>query len=559
MTPHDRRAHLTRARDLFNGGHYWLAHEALETVWRSILRDGDADAARVWQGLIQAAAALLHRERGNRHGGATLGASALEKLAGRLRADGGGGGAAEEPRPREELRGGAPPRPGGEGPDARRPWFGVLPPAGPPPPPPRRDPHRRWHAGEAGRSGRAGARGQGRLLLRGVRWRVLQGRGARGRGRRRRRRRRGGLSHALREQSVRRAPPRPVPCFEDPPRARVREPQDRGDLEQARARDQGHGAGHRPSRVGGCRDGGTLQPQSGRGFRIHRLQAQHRPDRRPRGARRRRLPDHRRPHDDVDPGSVRRGGRAEPAHASNHHRGRRRHHGGDRGREIPRRAARRTHGRRVKVVQIPNGQFVENCYLVVDETTAQCAIIDPGEEAGLVLEKVAAARARPVAIWITHAHIDHTMGVASVRGETGAPVYLHRADRGLYDHVVQQGSAFGIPVAPAPPPDGELVPGETVRVGNLSFTVRHAPGHSPGSVCLVGEGVVFTGDVLFSRSIGRTHLPGGDFETLIRRDRKSTRLNSSHSQISYAVFCLKKKKKKHTHTVNPKLEMLRVN
>src|SRR3989442_16034634 len=87
MTPHDRRAHLTRARDLFNGGHYWLAHEALETVWRSILRDGNVDAARVWQGLIQAAAALLHRERGNRHGGAALGGAALEKLAGPQRAE----------------------------------------------------------------------------------------------------------------------------------------------------------------------------------------------------------------------------------------------------------------------------------------------------------------------------------------------------------------------------------------------------------------------------------------------------------------------------------------
>src|SRR2546426_4680124 len=87
MSPEERQAILTRARDLFNGGQYWLAHEALETVWRSILRDGNVDAARVWQGLIQAAAALLHRERGNRHGVAALGGSALEKLAGPQRAD----------------------------------------------------------------------------------------------------------------------------------------------------------------------------------------------------------------------------------------------------------------------------------------------------------------------------------------------------------------------------------------------------------------------------------------------------------------------------------------
>ena len=76
-----------RGADLFNAGEYWLAHEALETVWRSIISDGDAAAARVWQGLIQAAAALLHQQRGNSHGVATVGRGALEKLAGRQRPD----------------------------------------------------------------------------------------------------------------------------------------------------------------------------------------------------------------------------------------------------------------------------------------------------------------------------------------------------------------------------------------------------------------------------------------------------------------------------------------
>jgi uncharacterized protein len=87
MTPEDRCAALTRARDLFNAGQYWHAHEALETVWRSIIRDSDEDAARVWQGLIQAAAALLHLGRGNRHGVEIVGKAALEKLAGRERPD----------------------------------------------------------------------------------------------------------------------------------------------------------------------------------------------------------------------------------------------------------------------------------------------------------------------------------------------------------------------------------------------------------------------------------------------------------------------------------------
>lgn len=82
MSPEDRRRYVDHARELFNTGEYWLAHEALETIWRSIIKEDQAAEARVWQGLIQAAAALLHRERGNRHGTVVVGAAALEKLAG---------------------------------------------------------------------------------------------------------------------------------------------------------------------------------------------------------------------------------------------------------------------------------------------------------------------------------------------------------------------------------------------------------------------------------------------------------------------------------------------
>ena len=147
----------------------------------------------------------------------------------------------------------------------------------------------------------------------------------------------------------------------------------------------------------------------------------------------------------------------------------------------------------MKIVQIPNGQFAENCYLVIDEAGGVCAVIDPGEEADLILRAIAEAGVRPAAIWLTHAHLDHVMGVPRLRRERDVPIYLHPADR-------------------------EFVPGERVEVGALGFTVRHAPGHSPGSVCLVGDGggVVFTGDVLFAGSIGRTDLPGADFGTLMR-------------------------------------------
>jgi glyoxylase-like metal-dependent hydrolase (beta-lactamase superfamily II) len=169
----------------------------------------------------------------------------------------------------------------------------------------------------------------------------------------------------------------------------------------------------------------------------------------------------------------------------------------------------------VKIVPIPNGAFIENCYLVIDEAPRQCAIVDPGEDTGLILHRLEQAAVAPVAIWLTHAHLDHVLGVSQVRAATGAPVFLHPADRALYDRVPDQAAAFGLRADPLAPPDRSFAHGEGLRVGGLSFTVHHTPGHSPGSVSLVGEGVVFGGDVLFQGSIGRTDLPGGHLETLL--------------------------------------------
>ena len=169
----------------------------------------------------------------------------------------------------------------------------------------------------------------------------------------------------------------------------------------------------------------------------------------------------------------------------------------------------------MRIVQIPNGRFVENCYFVIDEATGECAIIDPGEEASLIAHKLQTERVTPIGIWLTHAHIDHVLGVPRLKADTGAPVYLHPADRLLYDHVPEQGVAFGMRAERLPAPDRELVHGDVLRVGELAFRVRHAPGHSPGSVAFEGQGVAFGGDVLFLGSIGRTDLPGGDFDTLL--------------------------------------------
>jgi hydroxyacylglutathione hydrolase len=169
----------------------------------------------------------------------------------------------------------------------------------------------------------------------------------------------------------------------------------------------------------------------------------------------------------------------------------------------------------LEVVALPNGQFAENCYLVADRRTRDAVIIDPGEEPAMFLAELDTRAWTLRAIWLTHGHIDHIMGVGVVRRATGVPIYLHPADRPIYDALPQFGAWVGMALDAPPPPDVELAPGKPVRVGGYEFDVRATPGHSPGSVSFVGHGMVFGGDVLFNGSVGRTDLPGGDAATLV--------------------------------------------
>lgn len=169
-----------------------------------------------------------------------------------------------------------------------------------------------------------------------------------------------------------------------------------------------------------------------------------------------------------------------------------------------------------EIVQLPNGQFVENCWLVADLRTREAVMIDPGEEPAMFLAELDTRRWTLRAIWLTHAHIDHILGVAAVKRATGVPVFLHPADRSLYDGLADQGAWFGMRPEAPPAPDHELTAGQRLTVGSLAFEVRHTPGHSPGSVSFLGHGTIFGGDALFNGSIGRTDLPGGDFATLMQ-------------------------------------------
>jgi glyoxylase-like metal-dependent hydrolase (beta-lactamase superfamily II) len=168
-----------------------------------------------------------------------------------------------------------------------------------------------------------------------------------------------------------------------------------------------------------------------------------------------------------------------------------------------------------KVIGLTTGQFAQNGYLVVDPASRQAVVVDPGEDADLFLRRARTEGAEIGGIWLTHAHVDHVLGVGRVARATGAKVHLHPADRALYDRAADQGRFFGLEADTPPPPDVNLADGDRLRCGGIEFEVRHVPGHSPGHVVFVGPGLALVGDLVFAGSVGRTDLPGGNGRTLI--------------------------------------------
>ena len=184
------------------------------------------------------------------------------------------------------------------------------------------------------------------------------------------------------------------------------------------------------------------------------------------------------------------------------------------------------------------GPVQTNCYLIADSESGEAVVIDPPAD-GIAIVKQAAARRRSIStIWLTYAHFDHFAGADGIcrAVQPPPPVALHALDLPLWE---MQGGApfFGMRIDPGPRPSMELIHGQQLKVGQFHFGVRHAPGHTPGHVIFYSsdQRVAFCGDVIFSGSVGRTDLPGGNFDTLMHSIRAQilslpdeTRLLSGH-------------------------------
>jgi hydroxyacylglutathione hydrolase len=181
----------------------------------------------------------------------------------------------------------------------------------------------------------------------------------------------------------------------------------------------------------------------------------------------------------------------------------------------------------VLIAGFPAGVFAANCYVVAPGPGEQCLIIDPGQDAEPGIEEITSRhRLRPAAVLLTHGHLDHVWSVAPVCGAKGIPAYIHPEDRALLTD-----PALGLGLLPGqellagltftePDDVAELSDGQTLDLAGVRLVVDHAPGHTRGSVTFrlpaAGEpGTLFTGDLLFAGSIGRTDLPGGDYTTIL--------------------------------------------
>lgn len=167
----------------------------------------------------------------------------------------------------------------------------------------------------------------------------------------------------------------------------------------------------------------------------------------------------------------------------------------------------------IKALQV--GQIGTNCYLLADEAAKVCAVVDPGDSGERIAQIIKGEGWTPVAVLLTHSHFDHILGIPGLRESWPAlPVYCHPDDMAT-EQVEERIFGMTVPTVRAFGGLTAYHEGDTVEVGGLTVKVLHTPGHSPGSVVLQVEDVLFTGDTLFRGSMGRTDLAGGSFSRIM--------------------------------------------
>lgn len=167
------------------------------------------------------------------------------------------------------------------------------------------------------------------------------------------------------------------------------------------------------------------------------------------------------------------------------------------------------------IKELTVGMLMANCIILGCEKTREAAVIDPGDETERILLSLADSKLKLKYIINTHGHFDHVGGNKEMKEATGADILIHFLDAPMLSQLSSDATLFGFSAENSPPPDRTLEDNDTISFGEIRLKVIHTPGHSPGGISLYINNKVFVGDTLFSGSIGRSDLPGGDFNTLI--------------------------------------------
>ena len=165
------------------------------------------------------------------------------------------------------------------------------------------------------------------------------------------------------------------------------------------------------------------------------------------------------------------------------------------------------------------GPLQSNCFILGDEESGEAVVIDPGGDGDVILSAINRKPWKITAILNTHAHFDHIAANAAVKKGTGAPLIAPKDDSPFMAQAHVSARMYGLEVDPSPEADRLLVDGDTVPLGDVTIKMISTPGHTPGGATFVTPIGIFPGDSLFAGSIGRTDLPGGDYDTLINSIR----------------------------------------
>jgi len=169
----------------------------------------------------------------------------------------------------------------------------------------------------------------------------------------------------------------------------------------------------------------------------------------------------------------------------------------------------------LEILRFTYGPFAENTYVVIGPSGRKAMLVDPGFDSEPIADELDARGLSVEVILNTHGHLDHVAGNAFFHRRTNAPIAIHAADLPFLRNLRAQAGMYGLDADASPEPTIELVEGVPLRCDGVPFEVIHTPGHSPGGVCLRHAGQMIVGDTLFRGSVGRTDLPGGDWDTLL--------------------------------------------